>query len=800
MKNINMKTKILKKLVILVGLTASVHAGTQSIPNQTVEFVDVKNLGSDYVANQGTTGTKSVNTTVLTRSQRWTRGRIYILGNNVIVPSGKTLTIEPGCIIRGERPVVSSDGSNANNPADPGALLAARGGKIIACGTSEAPIIFTSIDDPYVPGGIATIPEYENYGASVAAKIKTLRDMTTGTKVTVSQGITRLTGGTLRVDGGGITDGARPYFTDKTVATADSTIYNIEGSWGGIVLAGYATIVNGYPTLVNAATVGATTGPTGMAVTPTVNETTGAISGTPYGVTAIEGMAGYAVYGYGGGDNDDDNSGVLRFIDNRYGVFIIAASKELNSYSFYGVGKATVLEFLADWNNADDSYEFWGGAANLRHSLSAMAGDDGLDTDEGYLGACQYYVQVSNDSVLENGTTLAGRQDVNIGDSVTENDGPASQNSSFPYTVYTLANATFVARGYNDVAFGSASSSKDPSTGPCFKDNGSAQWFNCIIADASHGAVMITDKNLTSVPNHGLTDTYVAGDEANDSNNRFGAKRTSRGFDGANRLDDLVTSANNAAPATPDGLFNNCFFYRCGLAQHSQVWNSSGTTPSGKYATRQNFEDAVVADKAAAFTASTDNLFPRATDRKERNGLSANGTTRANIPAVQEHLTSSGSTQNYNRFNTDPFATELPYKQRLTGVDIRPNATAKTLANSSLPARRGINTGANFAGAVRDSAWYVGWNFASSLGGYGANIFGAAQCEAPDVLVGIATGTSSPQITFGTTSGRKYVVEVSSDNRTFTELETVLADELTEKVTDNTVWNGAPRFYRVICL
>jgi hypothetical protein len=796
-----MKTKILKKLLILVGLTASVHADTQSIPNQTVEFVDVRNLGSDYVANQGTTGTASVNTTVLTRSQRWTRGRVYILGNNVIVPSGKTLTIEPGCIIRAERPVVSSDGSVANNPADPGALLVARGGKIIACGTSEAPILFTSIDDPYVPGGIATIPEYENYGASVPAKVKTLRDMSTGTKVTVSSGVTRLTGGTLRVNGSGITDGARPYFTDKTVTTADSTIYNIEGSWGGIVLAGYATIVNGYPTLVNAATVGATTGPTGMAVTPTVNETTGAISGTAYGTTAIEGMAGYAIYGYGGGDNDDDNSGVLRFIDNRYGGFVIAASKELNSYSFYGVGKNTVLEFLADWNNADDSYEFWGGAANLRHSLSAMPGDDGLDTDEGYLGANQYYIQVSNDAVLENGTTESGRLAANIGDSVSENDGPASQNSAFPYTVYTLANATFVARGYNDLAFGTKSDGKDPSTGPCFKDNGSAQWFNCIIADASHGAVLITDKNAKSVPNHGLTDTYVAGDEANDCNNRFGAKRTSGGFDGANRLHDLVTSAGNAAPATPDGLFNNCFFYRCGLAQHTKVWQSDGVTASGKYATRADFDAAVAADKSAAYTASTDNLFPRATDRKERNGLSSDGTqTRCNIPAVQAYLTSTGATQNYNNFNTDPFATELPYKQRLTGVDIRPNATAKTLANSSLPTRRGINTGANFAGAVRDSAWYVGWNFASSLGGYGANIFGSAQCEAPDLLVSIPTGTSSPQITFGTTSGRKYVVEVSSDNRTFTELTTVLADGPTKSVTDSTAWNGAPRFYRVICL
>lgn len=227
-----MNTKILKKLVILLGLAASTHADTQTIPNQTVEFVDVKNLGGDLVVNDTTKGTISVNTTVLARSQRWQRGRIYLLENNVIIPTGKTLTIEPGCIIRCARPVNAS-GAAANNPADPGAILSARGGTLIAAGTADSPIIFTTFDDPYVPGGIATIPEYENADApSGSVKIKQLRDMSTGTKVTVSTGVTRLTGGTLRVNGNGITDGARPYLTSKTASTADSTIYNIEGSWG----------------------------------------------------------------------------------------------------------------------------------------------------------------------------------------------------------------------------------------------------------------------------------------------------------------------------------------------------------------------------------------------------------------------------------------------------------------------------------------------------------------------------------------------------------------------------------------
>ena len=785
-----MKNKILQTILASLGLAASLNAST--IPEVTVTFVNVAGLGTDLVVNDPTKGSVKVNTTILARSQRWTRDRVYILENNVIVPTGKTLTIEPGTIIRAARNTLSGGtGATANNPADPGALLVARGGKLIAKGTADAPIVITSIDDPHVNGGIATIPEYENEG--VVGKAKQLRSG--GTKTPISSGIYSLKGGTLRVNGvGGITDGARPYTTSKTATTTDSTINNIEGSWGGIVLCGYATLVNGYSAGVNASTGASTPGAT---VDPIINVETGAISGTSLGVTQVEGMAGYPIYGYGGGDDDNDSSGCMSFVDNRYGGFVIASGKELNSYSFYGVGKNTVLEFLADYQNADDSYEFWGGAANLRRAVSVNPGDDGLDTDEGFLGACQYYVQIQGNSVTEADTNI-GRASANIGDNVSENDGPNASNDARPLTIYTLANATFIARGYNSKSFGSVSDGLDPAAGPCFKDNGSAQWYNCIVADSPHGAVMVTDKNNNTVADHGLTSEFVNGDQANDSNNRFGAKRTFGGFDGANRLDDLVTSAGNAAPGTPDGLFNNCFFYRCGLAQHAKIWSTDGTTKTGKYADLLTFQNAVAADASAAFTASDVNLFPRSTDRTERNGVSGNATkTRSNITAVQ---TAIKLIANYNQFNVSPFAAEVPYSHRLSDLDIRPSTAAKTLANSALPARRGINTGANFAGAVRDSAWYSGWNFASMVVGDKVNLFGNVAPEVPVVAVSVDSVTSKPKITFGAVSGYKYVVERSTDNRLFTEVITVTADAASESVVDPTTWSGTPVFYRVITL
>jgi len=67
----------------------------------------------------------------------WTADRVYQLGGRITVLDGATLTIEAGTIIKGE----AGTGANAT------ALLVARGGKLMAEGTAEKPIIFTSIAD-----------------------------------------------------------------------------------------------------------------------------------------------------------------------------------------------------------------------------------------------------------------------------------------------------------------------------------------------------------------------------------------------------------------------------------------------------------------------------------------------------------------------------------------------------------------------------------------------------------------------------------------------------------------------------
>ncbi|MDY6800374.1 MAG: hypothetical protein SVU94_04030 [Bacteroidota bacterium] len=86
----------------------------------------------------------------ITENTTWETGNVYILGGRIAVVDGVTLTIEPGVVVKGE----AGTGTNAT------ALLIARGGKLIAEGTVDSPIIFTSIADEIEPG-VVTSPNLD---------------------------------------------------------------------------------------------------------------------------------------------------------------------------------------------------------------------------------------------------------------------------------------------------------------------------------------------------------------------------------------------------------------------------------------------------------------------------------------------------------------------------------------------------------------------------------------------------------------------------------------------------------------
>lgn len=95
--------------------------------------------GSDpaIIGDDDQSGTTITKTGLLTTNETWTNDNIYVLSGKVVINEGVTLIIEKGTIIKG----AEGQGSLAS------ALIVDQGGKLIAEGTAEEPIIFTSILD-----------------------------------------------------------------------------------------------------------------------------------------------------------------------------------------------------------------------------------------------------------------------------------------------------------------------------------------------------------------------------------------------------------------------------------------------------------------------------------------------------------------------------------------------------------------------------------------------------------------------------------------------------------------------------
>lgn len=113
------------------------------------------------------------------------------------------------------------------------------------------------------------------------------------------------------------------------------------------------------------------------------------------GTTAqIEGVPQSDTDGLYGGSDDQDSSGVLRYVSVRHGGTSIGSGNELNGISFGGVGSKTVVDHIEIVANQDDGLEFYGGTVNATNVIVWNNGDDALDTDMSYSGTIDNFIIV----------------------------------------------------------------------------------------------------------------------------------------------------------------------------------------------------------------------------------------------------------------------------------------------------------------------------------------------------------------------------------------------------------------------
>ena len=174
------------------------------------------------------------------------------------------------------------------------------------------------------------------------------------------------------------------------------------GDWGGVIILGRATI--------NTAT----------------GATTAEIEGFGPGLGPI----------YGGND-DNDNSGVFRFVRIEFpGVNLTGISgNEINGLTMGGVGRGTVIEYVQVSYSGDDSFEWFGGTVNCSYLISYKGLDDDWDTDNGFRGKIQFGLSVRDTGIVDISTSNGFESD---------NNANTPSNFNGPRTTPIFSNMTVV--------------------------------------------------------------------------------------------------------------------------------------------------------------------------------------------------------------------------------------------------------------------------------------------------------------------------------------------------------------------
>ena len=104
-----------------------------------------------------------------------------------------------------------------------------------------------------------------------------------------------------------------------------------------------------------------------------------------------------------GGDDPNDDSGMLRYVRVEYAGIEFSPDNELNGIAFQGVGRGTLVDFVQVKHNKDDGVEFFGGTVDAKHLVLTSIGDDSIDWTFGWTGRVQFAVAHQQGDDADNG-------------------------------------------------------------------------------------------------------------------------------------------------------------------------------------------------------------------------------------------------------------------------------------------------------------------------------------------------------------------------------------------------------------
>lgn len=288
-------------------------------------------------------------------------------------------------------------------------------------------------------------------------------------------------------------------------------VTKVRGLWGGLIVLGKAT---------------------------TNNASQKRIEGIPD--TEARGFYGQSE---GTTGEDDDSSGILKYVSIRHGGTEIGSGNEINGLTLGGVGSGTVIENIEVVSNLDDGIEFFGGVAQVKKALVAYCGDDSYDYDEGYQGKGQFWVAL---------------QDYKIGDRCAEQDGGTGDGETADASTQSqpvIYNATYIGKEGKLMIF---------------RDNAGGTYANSVFVNASsgiriesrtdkHSSYEMFQEGLLTIKNNifqdvadGTAETtmYVKAEEGDEPANGD-ADAAAHWTDNGNAAEDLGLNADNGDAGLP---------------------------------------------------------------------------------------------------------------------------------------------------------------------------------------------------------------------------------------------------------
>ncbi len=588
----------------------------------------------------------------------------------------------PVYVINGATLTIEAGVTVITLPADDGGLTITRGAQIFALGTAAEPIILTSAADVATwTGTVFSGP------ASAPIAITTVGDRKTGLSRNVASEWRNLT-----ILGKGVLSGSE----FKGVLQGPST--------------------------------------TGATNNPTVVDGTAQRRMEGLDATTAGGDINNIRYG---GNDDNDDSGVLRYVSSRYTGRVLGTGDELNGLSLGALGAETDITHFDIMNNVDDGIEIWGGKVNLKYINIWNIGDDSLDVDQGWRGKVQF-------GLIVQGVATPASSGSGAPDNAIEMDG-GEQSNVQPTTTATIYNMTVIGVP------------QSPDHATAWRDNANVQFRKSIFIDF-----------LGRLVAHDGTDT-----------------------DGGKGYTDLATGTFAASPTDSTALGHF-------LARFTTAYNSYPQYNAGS---------GIFAPTASFYSAQVDGFLNEISDSVfHKVSLLGAGSGASGDQAVAAGVLAAGFTSNPAKNNVVDNTT-LPITsmtrgtafgsmgsgsnarvglQNIVALNPIPVTTAALTAANVTPADP-FFTPTSYRGAFSPTHnWIKGWTAADAF----TNITIGGPVQADPTAATNLTAT----VSFATVNGVMYVVESSTDGRTWTAEKVITGNGSTMTYTDTAPLQSAKLF------